>query len=89
MNTTQPMSDAPIKIIVDGEVFEVAAGSNVAAMMLHLGKFRFRRSVTGQSRAPVCGMGICFECRVTIDGIAHQRSCTLLCRDGMTIMTDD
>jgi sarcosine oxidase subunit alpha len=33
-------------------------------------------------------MGICFECRVTIDGVAHQRSCNLIASDGMHITTD-
>jgi predicted molibdopterin-dependent oxidoreductase YjgC len=32
-------------------------------------------------------MGICFECCVTIDGAAHQRSCTMLVRDGMEVVT--
>jgi sarcosine oxidase subunit alpha len=33
-------------------------------------------------------MGICFECRVTIDGASHARSCTLLCTEGMEVRTD-
>jgi sarcosine oxidase subunit alpha len=32
-------------------------------------------------------MGICFECRVTIDNLAHWRSCQILCRDGMEVET--
>jgi aerobic-type carbon monoxide dehydrogenase small subunit (CoxS/CutS family) len=48
----------------------------------------FRVSVTGEPRAPLCGMGICFECRVMLDGRAHVRSCQVLCRDGMEVRTD-
>ena len=47
----------------------------------------FRTSVTGQARAPLCGMGTCFEWRVTIDGVPHQRSCLVPVRDGMTVVT--
>ena len=49
----------------------------------------FRRSVRGEARAPLCGMGICFECRVTIDGVAHCRSCQSVCRAGMEVLTED
>jgi sarcosine oxidase subunit alpha len=44
-------------------------------------------SVTGEPRAPLCGMGICFECRATINGFAHRRSCQVLCEPGMDVRT--
>ena len=50
--------------------------------------FAFRHSVTGEARAPLCGMGICFECRVTINGQAHSRSCQIPAADGMQAKTD-
>ena len=43
----------------------------------------------GEPRGPLCGMGICFECRVTIDGEAHCRSCQTECRNGMDVRTDE
>ncbi len=52
-----------------------------------LEKRLFRTSVSGQPRSPVCGMGICFECRVTIDDQPHQRACSRLCYPGMEIQT--
>jgi len=33
-------------------------------------------------------MGICFECRVTVDGRPHVRSCQVVCRPGMEVRTD-
>jgi sarcosine oxidase subunit alpha len=39
-------------------------------------------------RGALCGMGICGECRVTIDGQPHQRSCLVLCREGLEVTTD-
>ena len=38
----------------------------------------FRTSVTGEARAPLCGMGICHECRITLDGDDHQLACMAL-----------
>jgi sarcosine oxidase subunit alpha len=34
-------------------------------------------------------MGVCFECRVTVDGIGHQRACMLTVRDGMDVRAAD
>ncbi|MBS1787768.1 MAG: FAD-dependent oxidoreductase [Acidobacteria bacterium] len=48
----------------------------------------FRRSVTGEARAPLCGMGICFECRVTINGQPHSRSCQIPAANGQNVVTE-
>jgi D-hydroxyproline dehydrogenase subunit gamma len=77
-----------VTLTVDGVSVTMPADSLVAAAILKSGKHAFRRSVTGESRGPLCGMGICFECRVTIDGEAHCRSCQTTCEDGMDVRTD-
>jgi sarcosine oxidase subunit alpha len=48
-----------------------------------------RISTGGEPRGPLCGMGICFECRATINGNAHCRSCQILCEPGMEVTTDE
>lgn len=80
------MSDM-VAIEVNGRRVEVARGTTVAAAILMAGVAAFRRSVTGEARGPLCGMGICFECRVEIDGAAHARSCQIECREGMRVAT--
>ena len=80
------MPDA-VRIEVNGRCVEVARGTTVAAAILLAGVAAFRRSVTGEARGPLCGMGICFECRVEIDGAAHARSCQIECRAGMRVAT--
>jgi sarcosine oxidase subunit alpha len=77
-----------VKLSVNGRAVEAPAGSMVSAAIALAGVTEFRRSVSGESRAPLCGMGICFECRVTIDGRVHVRSCQVPCRDGMEVQTD-
>jgi hypothetical protein len=47
-----------------------------------------RRSITGELRTALCGKGICFECRATVDGTPHRRTCQLICRDGMVVRSD-
>ena len=77
-----------VSLFVNDVAVTVRAGSMVSAAILKMGVTSFRRSVTGEPRGPLCGMGICFECRVTIDGEAHWRSCQTVCRDGMDVRTD-
>jgi predicted molibdopterin-dependent oxidoreductase YjgC len=77
-----------VRLSVDGRVVTVPAGTSVAAAIALAGGTALRRSVTGQARGALCGMGICFECRVTIDGAANRRSCQIACRPGMSVVTD-
>ena len=75
-----------ISLTVDGTGLQVAPGTTVAAATLMVAAHT-RASVCGEPRGPLCGMGICFECRVTIDGVPHQRSCQILCTPGMRVTT--
>ena len=71
---------------VDGNLVRVKTGSSVAAALRVAGGMGVARtSVTGQPRAPFCGMGVCQECRVTIDGGPHALACQTLCREGQVI----
>jgi sarcosine oxidase subunit alpha len=74
-------------IRVDGVSRQVPGGSSLAAALLGLGIMAFRRDADGHPRAPVCGMGTCFECRVTVDGQAGVRACLVTVREGMQVET--
>lgn len=76
-----------VEIIADGRRARVASGTSVAAALLNLNVHGFRRSVAGAERGPLCGMGICYECRVTIDGVPHRRSCLVAVAEGMIVRT--
>lgn len=76
-----------IELRIDGQPVTVSAGTIVAAAIALAGRTRFRESVLKQPRGPLCGMGICMECRVTIDGRPHCRSCQTLCSPGMKVIT--
>lgn len=74
------------EIRIDGRSCRVTPGTTVAAALSQGGDGCSRTSVNGQRRAPLCGMGICQECRVSIDGI-RRLACQTLCRDGMHVET--
>jgi aerobic-type carbon monoxide dehydrogenase small subunit (CoxS/CutS family) len=78
----------PVTIMVNGRPIAVAEGTLLAAALAHAGVTGFRRGVQGEPRGPVCGMGICFECRVTLNGQPHCRTCLTLCEEGMEVQTD-
>ncbi len=82
------MSDN-VQITINGKAVSVSPLTVVATALASEGINRFRRSVGGKPRTPLCGMGICFECRVTINDQLNCRSCHVLCEDGMEIVTDD
>lgn len=81
MSTTS----AQIEIAIDGQKALVVPGSTVAAALANLGLDPLRRSITGEPRGVLCAMGVCQECRVTIDGVAHRRACMTTVASGMAI----
>lgn len=83
------MSAPMVTLHLNGKLCVVPSGVTVvAAMALHQILWN-RRSTTGKPRAAMCGIGVCFECRVTIDGVTHQRACQTRVHQNMTVTTDD
>ena len=78
-----------ITLQINYQEISVAEGSTVATAIFVSEAETFRRSVSGEPRFPLCGIGVCFECRVTINGVKHQRSCQILSENGMEIETDN
>lgn len=77
-----------IQLFIDGHPVTVPEGAAVSAALAACGDGCSRTSVSGQRRAPMCGMGICQECRVTIDGL-RRLACQTLCREAMEVRTDE
>ena len=77
-----------VTIAVNGKLVAAEAGATVATALLNAGEYAFRQSVAGESRGPLCGMGICYECRVTIDDVPQQRACLRVVATGMRIETE-
>jgi len=74
-----------IQLHVNGQPHQVQGPCTVAAALAQAGVQATRRSITGQPRAAFCGMGVCQECRVSIDGIAQRLACLTPARAGMAI----
>lgn len=76
------------RIWINGSSFDATTDMTVVAALMRFDAMHTRSSVTGQARFAVCGMGICQECRVRINGEPHKLACREYCRSGMVINTD-
>jgi hypothetical protein len=79
------MSDS-IVMSINGVPVRVAQGSTVAVALLVAG-MPARRSVNGSPRSPLCGMGVCMECRAEVDSVLHSRTCQIVCQPNMQVRT--
>ena len=81
--------DKLLEVRVNGAELKVQPGTLVAAAIARAGISSFRHSPQGRPRGPVCGMGVCMECRATVNGDTNIRTCMVLCANGMDIRTDE
>ena len=75
-----------VTLTINGQRLAVPAHTTVAAALANAG-IAARRSVSGEPRTSLCGMGVCQECRVQIDRHLHQRACEIDVREGMEVQT--
>ena len=78
---------AAISLMLDGKPLQAMPGESIAAALYAAGIRAWRRSRSGDLRGLLCGMGICFDCLVTVDGLENQRACQVLVRQGMVVET--
>ncbi|MFV2197719.1 (2Fe-2S)-binding protein [Nocardiopsis sp. LOL_012] len=77
-----------VSVTIDGRSARIRPGTSVAAALLEQGRWDFRTDpVSGTARGPYCGMGVCLECEVTVDGRPAVRACIERVREGMSIDT--
>ena len=75
----------PIRAHFDGREIEAQAGETIAAALAASDIVAVRQARSGAPRGPFCGMGVCFDCLVTVDGRPSQRACLTKIEAGMDI----
>ena len=81
---------AKLQIRVNGRGHTAYAGESVHATLLAAGyRVLGHSDKTHRPRGVFCGMGVCYDCQVTINEIPHQRACMTLVADGMEIIIND
>ncbi|HUU04571.1 MAG TPA: (2Fe-2S)-binding protein [Patescibacteria group bacterium] len=88
LRVTSIMRRPAIRIQVNGRSIEATPGETVLAALTAAGfKVLKKSNVAGEARGPFCGMGVCYECLVTINGVPKQRSCMTEVEENMEIQT--
>lgn len=64
-----------VTITVDGQPITAYLGETVAGALLANGWRSWRRTASGQPRGLFCGMGVCFDCTLTVNGASDVRAC--------------
>jgi predicted molibdopterin-dependent oxidoreductase YjgC len=77
-----------VTISVNGRNVQAPPGQSVAAALIAAGETTFRTtSLRNSPRSVFCGMGVCYDCLVSIDGQTGRRACMTSIREGMMIET--
>jgi predicted molibdopterin-dependent oxidoreductase YjgC len=78
-----------ITIIFDGQPIRAYAEDSVGAALTRAGVRSWR--TTRRKRRPrglFCGIGVCYDCLLSVDGTANQRACLVPAVDGMELSSD-
>lgn len=76
-------------VTVDGATVPVRPGQTVAGVLLGLGRSSWRNTAAGRPRGLFCGIGVCFDCVLTVNGVREVRACLRLAEPGDVIETDE
>ncbi|GLY32671.1 (2Fe-2S)-binding protein [Kineosporia sp. NBRC 101731] len=83
-----PRDSGPLTITVDGAEVTGQVGQTVAGLLLGAGRVSWRTSRTGRPRGVFCGIGVCFDCLVTINDIPDVRACQRRATEGDVVSTE-
>ncbi|MFF2371878.1 (2Fe-2S)-binding protein [Agromyces sp. NPDC058110] len=84
----RPRGERAIGISVDGEPVPGIEGQTIAGLVLASGRLAWRTtSAEGRPRGLFCGIGVCFDCIVTVNGERDVRACQRRATDGDVVET--
>ena len=82
--------EPPFAFTLDGLDVTAFPGETIAAALLAVGIRCLRRTEKGdRPRGIFCGMGVCFDCLVTVNGSTHLRACLTVAEPGMQVTTQN
>ncbi len=85
---TETQPSQAVTITVDGRPVQAFLGETIAGALLAGGRRAWRRTQQGQPRGLFCGIGICFDCTVTVNDRPNVRACLTPVADGMVVKTE-
>ena len=86
MTRKKPHSAPEITLTYQGLEITASAGQTVAAALVSNGVTAWRTTRRyGKPRGLFCGIGVCYDCLLTIDGVPSQRACLVDAANGMEL----
>jgi sarcosine oxidase subunit alpha len=77
-----------ITLQIDGRKIQAYEGETILGVMMAEGQRVLRHTAKeGRPRGMFCGIGVCYDCLVTVDGIPNTRACHTMVADGMMVET--
>ena len=74
-----------IRMRIAGEDVDAYEGESIAAAVMAARGLELRETDHHDPRGYFCGMGVCFDCVMIVDGVPNTRTCVTFVRDGMTV----
>lgn len=75
---------------LDGQPVAFVPGQTLGAALVAAGRPSWRTTrENGRPRGIFCGIGVCYDCLVTVDGVPNQRACQVLAADGLDARTQE
>src|SRR5690242_9891437 len=86
----EPGAAAEVAIVVDGVTLTGVAGQSIAGVLMAAGRQSWRTTARqGRPRGIFCGIGVCFDCLVTVNDLRDVRACQRRAADGDEVTTHD
>jgi predicted molibdopterin-dependent oxidoreductase YjgC len=78
------------ELTFEGRTITARPGQSVGAALVSAGIVSWRTTRHGgRPRGLFCGIGVCFDCLITVDGVPDQRACLVEAVDGMRLGASD
>ena len=84
------MSDPAVEFQFDGAAITAVPGQSIGAALVAAGRRSWRRTrFAGEPRGIFCGIGVCFDCLVTVNDRPNRRACLVIATNGDQVTTQD
>ena len=70
---------------LNSKTYDVGGTVNLNGIFATGEKVLRQTRINGEDRSIFCGIGICWDCVVTVDGVMNQRSCLIEVQPGMVV----
>ncbi len=85
-----PVELAQLEFTFDGEPLHALPGQSIGGALIMAGRRSWRRTrISNRPRGLFCGIGVCFDCLVNINGRPNQRACAIQTEPGDVVTTQE